>query len=523
MNASVDYNNTQRPYMRFTNVPVGPFSSASITLRALNSGPGIYIYKANSDFNVNNLTWNNQPSVTTWLGSSGPISVPTSNRHRGSYKEITIPLDAGKINGGTFVVALVNSDTSIQKFSQMNSGYISKLTLATAAATTTTTSQPTTTTTQSSTTTTQAAPPITTTTMSAPSTTTTTTASKCSGVAMNNGQTDINNSPAGTVFCLSGTHNWDLTPKTGDQFIGPAVLDGAHATAHAFEPGSAQNVTISNLEIRNYATPSQTGAIQATGTSTSSGWKLLNLQIHDNGVGTGGAAVGAGVNWLMQGGRYYNNRQEGITGGGAAGATVDGVEIDHNNFTDDSYTTANHQCADEAGGFKWTADNVVIKNSSIHDNACIGLWADITGNNSTITNNQIFNNWAEGIYIEISSGSKITGNTIHGNGHKGGGGSTAVGCVNWVTGAGIVAANSSNVEATNNNVYGNCNGIVGTQQNRSDSTILLQNFNVHDNAIAGPGGVTGAASYPKIDLSARNITFANNTYLNGMTFCNLSC
>src|SRR5689334_12213495 len=48
----------------------------------------------------------------------------------------------------------------------------------------------------------------------------------CRGVQMTRGQADINRYPGGTTFCLSGKHNWTLSPKTGDRFIGPAILDG---------------------------------------------------------------------------------------------------------------------------------------------------------------------------------------------------------------------------------------------------------------------------------------------------------
>ena len=43
------------------------------------------------------------------------------------------------------------------------------------------------------------------------------TVSVSGGVPMNNGQSDIDAAPAGTTFCLSGTHNWTLYPKSGDQ------------------------------------------------------------------------------------------------------------------------------------------------------------------------------------------------------------------------------------------------------------------------------------------------------------------
>ena len=344
----------------------------------------------------------------------------------------------------------------------------------------------------------------------------------CVGVPMTNGQSDINAHGPNTTFCLSGVHNWTLTPKSGDRFVGPAVLDGGHGTRFAFEVGSADNVTIENLEIRNYNPGAELGAIQSDGSAGSS-WVLRNLQVHDNGSSAGGAGATLGAGWQVLGGRYYNNRQEGLFDSRGDGAVIDGVELDHNNFTDNSYSTRNVSCSDEAGGIKFLADNVTIRNSSVHDNACVGIWSDGNARNSTIANNRVYNNWNEGIFIEISDGSLITGNTVTGNGQKGGGGSNSFGCDHWMYGAGIVAASSANVTVAGNTVSGNCNGITGTQEPRPDGNPgRLMNFSVHDNTISGPGR-SGVKSWPIVDLNGRGISFANNSASGGMTLCTPIC
>jgi parallel beta-helix repeat protein len=343
----------------------------------------------------------------------------------------------------------------------------------------------------------------------------------CVGVPMLNGQADINAAPAGTTFCLSGTHNWDLTPKSGDRFFGPAVLDGGGTTRYAFEPGTATNVVLSQLEVRNYAPGYQMSAIMTN--RSSSGWTLQDLQVHDNGNSSGGGAVAVGPGWQILGGRYSDNRQKGLTGAYAMGATIDGAEIDHNNFTDDSYTTATVNCGDDAGGFKWVADDVTVKNSSIHDNACVGLWSDINTHGAVVTNNQVYDNWAEGIFIEISHDATITGNTVYGNGFRSFRGACGK---QWLYGGGITIASSDNVTVTGNNVAGNCNGITATQENRPDGDPgLLQNVTVESNTIAGPGGKTGAGVYPVsiANLLLRDIAFANNTITGGMNLCGLAC
>ena len=55
---------------------------------------------------------------------------------------------------------------------------------------------------------------------------------------------------------------------------------------------------------------------------------------------------------------------------GGNNVTVNGVELDHNNFTDSTYTKRQTDCGYEAGGMKFIANDVTVKNSSIHDNAC---------------------------------------------------------------------------------------------------------------------------------------------------------
>src|SRR6185437_2354302 len=251
-----------------------------------------------------------------------------------------------------------------------------------------------------------------------------------------------------------------------------------------FQPGSATNVVLSNLEIRNYNVSYQQSAIMTNSSST--GWMLQNLQVHDNGNSSGGAGVSLGPSWTVSGGRYYNNRQKGLGDALGAGAVVDGAEIDHNNFTNDAYTAATVSCGNDAGGFKWVSDNVTVRNSKIHDNACVGLWMDYNAHNGTITNNQVYNNWAEGIFVEISHTANISGNYTWGNGFRSFRGS----CANiWMYGGGITITSSDNVTVANNSATGNCNGITATQENRPDGNPgLLQNISVHNNTVSGPGG-----------------------------------
>jgi parallel beta-helix repeat protein len=339
---------------------------------------------------------------------------------------------------------------------------------------------------------------------------------QCSGVPMTSGQRDIDAAPSGTSFCLSGTHYWTLTPKSGDRFIGPAILDGGNTATFGILGNGTSNVTLANLEIRNYRAGDQKAAISAHGTK---GWVFRNLQVHDNGTSAGGTGANLGVDSRVIGGRYYNNRSLGIGGGGGAnGWVIDGAEIDHNNFTNDNYTKRNISCGYEGGGVKWTADNTTVENSTIHDNACKGLWADLNGDNATIVNNDVYGNWDEGIFIEISSGAVVTGNTVSRNGFK----TSGSGC-SWLWGGGITFASSDHAEIAHNVLAGNCNGITGTQQTRQQGHPgLLENLNIHDNTVTGPGGKSGVAADNGADLKIRSIVFANNAFTNS-AFCGLEC
>jgi parallel beta-helix repeat protein len=405
-----------------------------------------------------------------------------------------------------------------------------------------TTTTPTTTTPPTTTPPTTAQPPETTpTTASPPPTTTpTTVAPGCVGTPMLLGQVDIDAQPAGTRFCLSGTHNWTLTPKSGDTLSGPAVLDGANTSDFAVV-ATATNVTLSGLEIRNYIAGAAIGAIHTPDPPSATGWTLDNLQVHDIGNGTtDGAGAELGVGWHVVGGRYFNTRQEGLTAGdGAANFVVDGVELDHNDFTDDTYTTRSHSCGDEAGGFKLVADNVTIKNSYVHDNACSGLWSDLSSNNLTITNNLLVNNWEQGVVLEISGAATISHNVVTGNGfHMQNANNHGCG---WGWGGGITLSTSGQTHTSNgpidigfNDVAGNCNGITGVDQLRTEHNCNiaprceLAHIRIHDNTIVGATAANAVNNLGFFqddgdDLTTRDIIFGTGNTVTNMNNCQFTC
>jgi parallel beta-helix repeat protein len=210
------------------------------------------------------------------------------------------------------------------------------------------------------------------------------------------------------------------------------------------------------------------------------------------------------------GGHYNDNDQLGIGGNAATGILLDGLDGDPGTF-DGPELARNHtlhaSCEWEAGGMKWDVGQVTIRNAHVHDNDCRGLWADINAHGAVIEHNLIQDNWAEGIYYEISQDAVIRYNRVDGNGVRASKG--------WYWDGGITAASSSGVEVYGNRLSGNYNGITGTQQDRPDSTPpthLLDGFHVHDNLICATvgGHPTGVVADNGANLAARDISFSGN-------------
>jgi parallel beta-helix repeat protein len=315
--------------------------------------------------------------------------------------------------------------------------------------------------------------------------------------------------PAGTTYVIAGgTHvrNFSVEPKSGDTFCGAAgaVLDGGRSLRSAFS-GGATGVTLDSITVQDYAPDRQGAAIQPD--SHASGWVVRNVSaVHNSWAGL---LVADGMHIL--GGHYTDNDQIGIGGNSATDIVLDGLDGDPDTF-DGPELARNHtlreSCDFEAGGMKWDVGRVTIRNAYVHDNDCKGLWADINAHDVLIEHNLVENNFAEGIFYEISQNGVIRNNEVHGNGRRRAG---------WYWDGGITIASSSGVEVYGNRLSGNFNGITGTQTDRFDSTPpahLLDGIHVHDNLICATGGgghATGVAADNGANLAARDITFTANT------------
>jgi hypothetical protein len=313
----------------------------------------------------------------------------------------------------------------------------------------------------------------------------------------NNVQSIVNAHAAGTSYCLlRGTYNQQsIVPKTGDKYGGEfgAILDGQGVTSQAFS-GSAANVTIANFVIQNYSTGGpctdanhagcQRGAVDNNG----SAWIIQNNEIMAaNGVGViarNGAQVIAN--------NIHDNGQEGYSCSGTGVVFTDN-EIAHNNPLGDVNPGW------EAGAGKcYYSTGLVVKYNYSHDNHGPGLWTDINNIGVDYEYNRVENNWAGGIFHEISYDAVIAYNLVKNN-------SQLIYCPGWLWCAGIQIAASGgtagkiidvhdNVVVSNSATHGN--GIALLQQDRgggSQGAWIVQNVHVHNNTVdLSTGGATGA-------------------------------
>ena len=172
-------------------------------------------------------------------------------------------------------------------------------------------------------------------------------------------------------------------------------------------------MTLDSITVQEYNPGRQGAAIQPQ--THASGWVVRNVSALHN--GWAGLLVADGMKIL--GGHYNDNDQLGIGGNAATGILLDGLDSDPATF-DGPEMARNHtlhgRCGWEAGGMKWDVGQVTIRNVHAHHNDCRGLWADINAHDALIEHNLVEDNWAEGIFYEISQDAVIRNNQIYRNG-----------------------------------------------------------------------------------------------------------
>lgn len=274
------------------------------------------------------------------------------------------------------------------------------------------------------------------------------------------------------------------------------------ARPHAFK-GSANHVTIRGLIIEKFASPAQHGAIHAQdGPNGPYGeqWLVMDNEIRRN--HGSGIRLGNGMKVIRN--HIHHNGQLGI-GGGEVDIVIENNEIAYNN-------TQGFSTSWEAGGTKFVRTrNLTVRGNYVHHNNGPGLWTDIDNVDTLYENNRVVRNRGVGIFHEISYAAIIRNNVVEGNGF---------GFSEWLWGAGILVAASSDVEIYGNTVSNNANGICAIQQKRGRGSFgrhVVENLHVYNNIIIMKDGLTGLAQ----DLgdsslfTQKNNRFENNIYLLG--------
>ncbi len=271
-------------------------------------------------------------------------------------------------------------------------------------------------------------------------------------------------------------------------------------TEHAFR-SDADDVTVRNLVVEKYASLAQSGAIQAQlpgEGSRGDNWLIEDVEArlnHAAGIRTGDGTVVRRVH-------AHHNGQHGITGGEGTDVLIEDSELNHNNLRG---FTPGWEC----GGVKFTrTDGLILRNLVVHHNLGPGLWVDIDASNTLYEDNVVYSNNGPGIFHEISYEAVIRNNEVYDNGFS---------KSEWLWGAGILVAASTDVEVYDNIVTNNADGITGIQQDRSgdNGPSLLENVNIYNNTITmwfGQTGVVEDVDDPSV-FTDRNIRFDDNTYI----------
>lgn len=314
-------------------------------------------------------------------------------------------------------------------------------------------------------------------------------------------QAAVDAAPAGATFVLgSGIHRrQSIAPKHGQTFIGEdgAILDGEGVTEDGIAATTANDVTITNLTIRDYTDKCIEDGLGG------GGYRWL---VENNDIGYCDIGIRIKMDGVVRGNYIHHNRRYGLTG-----AVANDLLIEDNEF---AYNRTNQSWAsDESGTMKIAdSDGVVFRNNWVHHNYGHGIYFDVRNTNTLIENNISEYNDKVGIFYEISDTATIRNNTVTGNGRNTSGIQGA--------GAGILVYSSRNTSITNNHVTGNIHGIVGKHSDRGTNQNTGLPYQLRDLHVAGntveinhPDGYTGLLDLTgNLESLPWNNTFTNNTY-----------
>jgi parallel beta-helix repeat protein len=293
-------------------------------------------------------------------------------------------------------------------------------------------------------------------------------------------------------YAADQIHVWD---DPADRIVETSVTPAAFG-------GDATGVTIRNLTVEKYATPTFTSAIEL-----GRGWTIEDSEVRWNHFG----GIGNGPESTARRNRVHHNGCYGFHGSGE-NILVEGNQISHNGY-------AGYEPFWGAGGSKWVyTRNLVVRGNVSHHNLGPGLWTDIDNIHTLYENNIVDDNERGGIFHEISYDAIIRHNTLRRNG-------TGRHFPHWTTGAGIEVVSSRNVQVYGNTLEDNWQGITGLEDHRGAGTHgpwTLRNLDVHDNAVtsrlvdagAGRTGIVDTAGTGAFSAAANN-RYRQNRYAFG--------
>ena len=268
----------------------------------------------------------------------------------------------------------------------------------------------------------------------------------------------------------------------------------------AFAWGPANNVTIENLTVEEFAVPILKGAIAGTNGASSQttgiNWVVQNNEIELN----HGAGVTINFGWQILDNYIHNNGNLAIGGGLGDTTHPSNIQIQDNELSYNNY--AHVKPAFGGGGAKTTGTlDIVYRNNNSHNNEGSGFHSDVGTVNDLYDGNTSADNTDQGIEHEISYSGTFRNNLLSGNGYIYPSGS------NWLYGADLLSSTSQNDEAYCNTVEisaqgGNGIDIIGQPREEEGDSEISQNNYFHHNTVVfeGDSGWTGGARGSKTDI-----------------------
>jgi parallel beta-helix repeat protein len=290
----------------------------------------------------------------------------------------------------------------------------------------------------------------------------------------------------------------------------------------AFAVGPANNVTIQNLTVKEFAAPILKGAIDGCPTSgcttTGTGWIVKNNEITLN----HGDGVTLSLGWQVLYNYIHTNGNRGIGGGAPQSSTFAGPLIQGNELAFNNYAHVAPHFG--AGGAKLSATyNALFQGNYSHDNEGSGFHMDSSSYYTVFDGNVSADNTEQGIFHEISFNGVFRNNQLLRNGY------IYPNKLKWMYGAGLLSSTSQNDLAYCNTVEvsgegGNGINIIG-QPHPTGTTYVSKNNYFHDNTVvfdSDASGVTGGARGSGTDPCCVNFFTKNNFDYNNYHFPNLT-